>query len=93
VQGGFREGVGAYLAGIELGSTTMAAVVTTWEWSAMVVVERKGVWHGQQGMVVNAHIPQHEGRGMTQPGGWVMQWQLWLRLRVVGTRKVRSSHR
>ena len=36
MQGGFREGVGAYLAGIELGSTT------TWEWGAMVVVERKG---------------------------------------------------
>ena len=45
--------------------------MTMWEWGAMVVVERKGVWRGQRGMVVNAHIPQHEGRGMTQPGGWV----------------------
>ena len=79
MRGGFREGVGAYLARIELGSTTTAAAVTTWEWGAKVVVERKGVWRGQ--------------RGMTQPGGWVTQWQLWLRLRVVGTRKVRSSHR
>ena len=22
-------------------------------------------WRGRRGMVVNAHIPQHEGRGMT----------------------------
>ena len=70
MRGRFREGVGAYLAGIELGSTTAAAAVTTWEWGAMVVVERKGAWRGRQGMVVNAHIPQNEGRGKVGTCGW-----------------------
>jgi len=55
VRGGFREWVGAYLAGIE-------------EWGVMMVVESKGAWRGRPGMVVNAHIPQHEGRGTAR---WV----------------------